>query len=391
VNWLDLFIVLFLVSAVVRGTEVGFIRQFCSTVGFFIGLFAGAWLQALLVELAGSATARALASLLITLGFALTCMTLGEYLGLLAKYRLRDAKITNKLDKILGAGLATITLLAAVWLGASIFRNIPDGSWQRQIQTSRIVNILDNSLPSAPGVLTKLGHLIDPNSFPQVFSGLEPHLKTDAPLPDMGELTQAVQKVKLSIVQIEGEGCDAIVEGSGFVTGKGEVVTNAHVVAGVKAPYVLDQKGRHGAQVVLFNPDLDLAVLRTDTLVGEPLPIEAKSVASTTAVAALGYPLGAGLTATPGVVLESFPARGRNIYNQGDVVRQVYSVKTDIKSGNSGGPLINKDGSVVGVVFAKSVNYDHIGYALTMDQVQAELTKARQKTGAVSTWECAAH
>jgi len=388
VNWLDLFIVLFLVSAVVRGTEVGFIRQFCSTVGFFIGLFAGAWLQALLIQLAGSSAARAIASLLITLGFALTFMTLGEYVGLLVKNRLHDARLTNKIDKILGAGLAAATLLAAIWLGASIFRNVPDGSWQRQIRTSRIVMLLDNNLPSAPAALTKLGHLIDPNNFPQVFSGLEPKVDTDAPLPDMGVLNQAVQKVKLSIVKIEGEGCDAVVEGSGFITSDGEVVTNAHVVAGVKHPYVVDQKGRHGAQVVLFNPDLDLAVLRTDGLVGEPIPIDTKNATATTPVAAMGYPLGAGLSASPGVVLETFPARGRNIYNEGDVVRQVYSVKTDIKPGNSGGPLINKDGAAVGVVFAKSVNYDHIGYALTVDQLQTELTKARTKTAAVSTWSC---
>src|SRR5690606_64574 len=127
-----------------------------------------------------------------------------------------------------------------------------------------VIAFLDSRLPSAPEVLTQLGHLIDPNNFPQVFSGLEPSLKTDAPLPDMGDLNPAVQKVRPSVVKIEGEGCNSIVEGSGFVAGDDVVVTNAHVVAGVEDPFVLDQNGRHDAYVVLFDPDLDLAVLRTD-------------------------------------------------------------------------------------------------------------------------------
>lgn len=380
---------LFLVASLVRGAEVGFVRQFCSTAGFFIGLFLGAWINSLLGGLVGSPGAKALLSLGIILSFSLALMVVGEYLGLRLKFHLRDARVTNKLDKFFGSILAAVTLLAAVWLGASIFRNTPDSGWQRQIRGSRIVTLLDNNLPSAPNVLTELGHLIDPNSFPQVFSGLEPNLKTDAPLPDMGELNPAVQKVRPSIVKIEGEGCNNIVEGSGFVAGDGVVVTNAHVVAGVKQPFVSDQKGKHGAKVVLFNPDLDIAILRAENLAGLPLPIESELVASGTPGAVLGYPSGAGFTAGPGVILESFKAEGRNIYNQGHTVRDVYSVKTDIEHGNSGGPIINKDGKVVGVIFAKSINYSHVGYALVMQQVQADIAKAKGLTEKVSTRSCA--
>ena len=387
-NWLDLFIALFLIAALVRGTEVGFVRQFCSTVGFFFGLFVGAWVNALLGSLVGSPGAKALLTLVIILVFSIGLMTLGEYLGLRLKFHLKDARITNMLDKIFGSVLAAVTLLAAVWLGASIFRNIPDSSWQRQIRNSRIVTLLDNNLPSAPGALTTLGHLIDPNNFPQVFTGLEPALKTDAPLPDLGELNPAIQKVRPSIVKIEGGGCSSIVEGSGFVAGDGAVVTNAHVVAGVKSPFVLDQKGKHGAKVILFNPDLDIAILRAENLAGKPLPIDSSIVEDGTPTAVLGYPSGAGFTARPGAILENFLAEGRNIYNQGHTLRDVYSVKTDIEHGNSGGPVINKDGEVVGVIFAKSINYDHIGYALTMKKVLEDINRAKGLTDKVSTSSC---
>ncbi len=388
-NWLDLFILLFLVAALVRGAEVGFVRQFCSTAGFFIGLFLGAWVNALLAGAVGSPGARALLALGVILGFSLSFMTLGEYAGLRLKFQLRDARVTNKLDKIFGSLLAAVTLLAAVWLGASIFRNIPDSGWQRQIRGSRIVTLLDNNLPSAPNTLTELGHLIDPNNFPQVFTGLEPELKTDTPLPDMGELNPAVQKARPSVVKIEGEGCNSVVEGSGFVAGDNAVVTNAHVVAGVKQPFVLDQRGKHGARVVLFDPDLDIAILRAENLAGQPLPLQSELAANGTATAILGYPSGAGFTAGPGVILETFKAEGRNIYNQGHTLRDVYSVKTDIEHGNSGGPIINKNGEVLGVVFAKSINYDHVGYALVMQQVQADIAKARGLTDKVSTSSCA--
>lgn len=388
-DWLDLFILLFLLAALVRGTEVGFVRQFCSTMGFLSGIFIGASVNGQIAHTVSTPESRALLSLFVVLGFGLMVMVIGEYVGLILKFRLRNARLTNKLDKIFGSALAVTTLLAAVWLSAAIFRNVPDGGWQRQIRNSRIVTLLDNNLPSAPGILTKLGHLIDPNNSPQVFTGLEPALRTDTPLPDMGRLNAVVQQVRPSIVKIEGEGCDSIVEGSGFVAGDNVVVTNAHVVAGVKQPFVLDQRGKHGANVVLFNPDLDIAILRAENLAGKPLPIDVLPAKNNTPTVVLGYPSGAGFTAKPGVILDSFKAQGRNIHNQGQTVREVYSVKTDITHGNSGGPMIDKDGEVIGVVFANSINYQHVGYVLTMEQVLKEINAADGKTEQVGTKTCA--
>lgn len=387
-NWLDLFITLFLIAALIRGTEVGFVRQFFSTLGFFIGLFLGAWVNNLLAHVVGAPNSRALLTLFLVLGFALSLMVAGEYVGLLVKFRMHESKVTNRLDKIFGAVLSVVTLLAAVWMSAALFRNIPDSGWKYQLRTSRIVILLDNNLPSAPGALTSLGHLIDPNTFPQVFTGLEPRIQTDAPLPDMGDLNPAVEAVRPSIVKVEGESCGDIVEGSGFVAGDGGIVTNAHVVAGVKAPFVLDQNGRHGAKVVLFDTELDIAILRAQDLAGGPLPLEGETVPDNTPAAVLGYPSGSGFTAGPGVVLDTFEAQGRNIYNQGSTLREVYSVKTQIHHGNSGGPLINKEGEVIGVIFAKSINYKDVGYALTMKKVIEQVNNARGRTDTVQTGTC---
>jgi len=387
-DWLDLFIALFLVAAVVRGAEVGFVRQFFSTVGFFGGLSLGALVNSLAMHDAFSTETQALLTLFVVLSFALCFMAIGEYLGIATKSRLKQLTKTNRADKVFGAALAVVTLLVAVWLSAAIFRNVESGGWQRQIRNSRIVMLLDDNLPSAPQLLTQFGRLIDPNGFPQVFSGLEPELKTDAPLPDLGNLTPAIQKVRPSVVKVEGESCDQAVEGSGFVAGDGAIVTNAHVVAGVRQPFVLDQKGKHGAKVVLFDPSLDIAILRARNLAGQPLTIDSTIAKDGTAAAVLGYPSNAGFTAGPAVVLETFEAIGRDIYNKGQTSRTIYSVKADVEHGNSGGPMINDNGDVIGVVFAKSINYDGIGYALTMKKVVNDINQAAGLTKSVSTRGC---
>jgi len=388
-NWLDLIILVFLVSALIRGIEVGFVRQICSTSGFFIGLFIGAWVESHLIGHIETPDSRAVFALLVTLGCAVLLMLVGEVVGLRLKFRLSQVMVTDKIDRVLGSGLAAVTLLVGVWLGASVFRNMPVDFVQREIRSSRVVAILNNRLPSAPSLITKLGHLIDPNGFPQVFTGLERSVQSNAPLPDIGALNSAVQKDHVSIVKVEGEGCGGVVQGSGFVAANNSVITNAHVVAGVRQPLILDSNGDHASKVVWFDPNLDLAILRAKELAGPPLPLDTKLAASGTAAAIVGYPGGGSFTANPAAVLEAFTAIGRNIYNHSNTERRVYSLKATIEQGNSGGPVITKDGSVIGILFAKSTSYDQVGYALTADQVTAPLAQAQQATTAVSTGDCA--
>lgn len=387
-TWLDLFIILFAFGAVVRGLDVGFIRQFFSTAGFFGGLFAGAWAQNHLMHLAHAPDTRAFVALSVILSSALLCMALGEYIGWILKFKVTDTPLANKLDRYFGSVLAITALLGAVWLGAAMFRNVPSPMWQRQINGSRVVALLDNTLPSAPDVLSRLGKLIDPNSFPRVFLGLEPVPAADAPLPDMGELNAAVQTVRPSVVKIEGRGCGGIVEGSGFVASATEVITNAHVVAGVREPVVMDSNGRHRTQVIWFDPDLDMAVLRTSNLAGPAMHMETATAGRGTPAAILGYPGGGGFTAGGAAVIDSFVAQGRNIYDQGETIRSVYSFKATVEEGNSGGPLINAKGAVIGLVFAKSTAYENVGYALTMQDVVQDLEQAKQNPRTVSTGSC---
>lgn len=383
----DILIVLFLISSVVRGREIGFVRQLFSAIGFFGGLFIGVWLQQHFIHLTDTTVSRAMLSLLFTLGSAMLFLSIGEYVGVILKRKLMQRTIDGA-DALVGAVAGGLTLLITIWLVTPVLVQLPFVSLQKSVKNSVIISELNSSLPSVPNFMSRLGRLIDPNGFPQVFSGLEPAISTNVSLPDLGEFNAAVKKDMASVVKIEGRGCGGIVEGSGFVSSDGFVVTNAHVVAGVASPYILDANGQHQATVVWFDPNLDLAVLRTDNLAGKPLTMSADRLAQNANAAVLGYPGGGNFSARAAKVLDEFMANGRNIYDEGNTVRDVYEVKADIIPGNSGGPLIDKNGVVRGVVFAQSTTYDKVGYALTMQKVIADVHTAETQNRQTQTGGC---
>ncbi len=390
-NFVDLVIILFFISALVRGVELGVARQVCSTAGVLAGLFVGVFIQGKMIHLVHTPPSKAVLALGVIIGAITLFSALGELGGAYLKRHIERVQVgaIKKLDHGIGALVSGVTLLLAVWLGATIFSNVPSPDLERQLGSSTVIATLNKNLPPAPEIISRLGHLIDPNSFPNVFTGLEPAIDTSRPLPSIGELDPAVQKVRASVVRIEGQGCGGISNGSGFVADNGVVITNAHVIAGVERPFIIDSSGRHRAEIIGFNPDLDVAVLRVDKLAGPPLIVRGGLVEKGTPAAILGYPGGGEFTVGPAVTVDAFKAIGRNIYNQGQTAREVYSIKGTVEPGNSGGPLIDKNGDVIGLIFAESTTYDDVGYALTMDAVASELDQAKSQGRAVGSGGCA--
>ncbi|MEO6513357.1 MAG: MarP family serine protease [Candidatus Saccharimonadales bacterium] len=386
-NIIDVLIILLVASAFMRGRELGFVRQFLSSVGFFVGLFIGVLLQPHVVHYAHTALSKSLFTLGTTLGCAFLLLAVGEILGIMLKGKLWRWHI-NPIDNALGSVLGAVTILLIVWLSSSILESFPAPNLQAALRNSAILSRLTRVLPSAPSIVANLGNLIDPNGFPQVFSGIEPGPPKNVPQPSLGEMQPAVNKDRPSVVKIEGRGCGGVVEGSGFVVGGNLIATNAHVVAGITRPRVFDSNGSHAVQVIWFDPDLDFAVLRVTDLAGSPLVFNTANQPRGTPAAVLGFPGGGAFVADPAAILDQFTANGRNIYNEGSTERDVFEISADVIPGNSGGPLIAKDGSVIGVVFAESTSYDHVGYALTSSQVVSEINQAQARNRIVSTGSC---
>lgn len=387
-NTIDLLIIIFAILAIARGYRIGLARQAGSTIGFIVGLFVGSWLSNFLVDFESGTTTRLLTSLVVVLFGGFIFMTIGEIIGMRLKQQLMRSGSLNAFDGSLGSIMAVVTILFTAWLGASILVLGPNAGLQQALNNSRILSTLNTHLPPATSFLSSLNKLIDPNGFPEVFRGLEPNPNTTANAPSLGSFNSVVTAAHDSVVKVEGTGCGGIVEGSGFMVKPDEIVTNAHVVAGVANPKVIQGDSIHSSRVTWFDPDLDLAVLQVKGLSGQPLAINDTEQPSNTPGVVLGYPGGGSFNAQTAVVIDHFSAYGRNIYDQGSTVRDVYSLRAHIIPGNSGGPLLGSDGKVLGIVFATSTTYNNVGYALTGHQVAGELATAEQSTTTRSTGSC---
>uniref|UniRef100_UPI0024578D20 trypsin-like peptidase domain-containing protein n=1 Tax=Nocardia brasiliensis TaxID=37326 RepID=UPI0024578D20 len=102
----------------------------------------------------------------------------------------------------------------------------------------------------------------------------------------------------------------------------------------------------------------------------------------------LGYPGGGRYTASAARVRETLDLTGPNIYRDGTVERQVYTVRGLVRAGNSGGPLVDTEGHVLGVVFGAAVTDDDTGYVLTLAEVRAQLDAAPGVNAPVGTGAC---
>lgn len=386
----DALIVIVVATAIYKGRKTGFLLQLCSMGGFFLGLLVGAWLEPHLIHFVHGTEARAIFTVSIIFGSALLLLIIGEVIGLHLKHHVRKRRV-NTLDNGLGSVIGAVSLLLSIWLMAAVINSSSSSlsSLQTQIRDSRIIGQLNRSLPSAPNVISRLNHLVDPNGFPDVFIGNEPVPRSNVNLPALGDLATAVNADRDSVVRIEGQGCGGVVSGSGFVVGNNLIATNAHVVAGIKRPYAQDVKGTHNTSVIWFDPGLDFALLRVSGTVGHPLELDTAIANNDTPAAVLGYPGGGNFNAGPAVALDQIKAAGRDIYGEDHTLRDVYEIQANIVPGNSGGPLVGKDGKVIGIVFAESTSYNHVGYALTTDKLGKTIKQADTANKVVGTGRCA--
>jgi len=389
VNLLDILILLFVIAAVIRGVYAGFVLQAGLFGGAILGMLIGAVLAPHVSTLADTPTGEAwLAIGTVLLGIALLGAT-GQLVGERLSNRLQRGRLAP-VDMALGGAFSAVATLLAVWLLAASVVTSDVGNLGIMVQESAVLRALDRNLPPVPSVMARIGRVTDSLGFPPVFEGFEPTPAAPVAPPTDAELQAAVAAASGSTVKIEGEGCGGVVEGSGWVAAPGYVITNAHVVAGVRSPEIVSPEPKRPAVPVLFDPELDVAVLHVDGLSAPPLTMVTEAPQRGTVGAALGFPHGGPFTAEAAGVRTVYVARGRDIYGESLVSREVEELQVYVQPGNSGGPFVLADGRVGGTIFARSVTNEEIGYALGPQEVQARLEKAMTATEAVSTGRCPA-
>lgn len=384
----DLIIAVAVIFAISSGYRRGFWLSLAQYAGVVIGVVVGAALAPVLMDWLGltATTMRALVAIAILVVTGVIGSSIGYWLGEPIRLRVLARPSSGRIDSVAGAIFSAVAMLSVAWfLGLSLAR-VPSPGLSAAIQRSAVLRGLDAIAPRPPGFLARVQSIIAAVNFPTAFSGLEPN-PSPLPLPSSVD-TPGVRNAEGETVKVEGFGCGGIVFGSGFPVGPGMILTNAHVVAGTHGTTVhTNVGGTMGARVVLFDPERDVAVLYVPRLAMPPLG--QASAAGGTQGAAIGYPGGGNEQVSPAVVNGQVRAEGRDIYGQNLVVRNIWIIQANVQPGNSGGPLVDLNGSVIGVIFAASTSTQGQAYALTDAEVQPDIDQAQGQTQPVPVGPCA--
>src|SRR5690606_6060521 len=291
-------------------------------------------------------------------------------------------------DGIGGAVATSVAVLIVAWVAASVLAVSSSPLITSAIRDSRLLGAVQDAMPdTTPAWFSRATSALTEAGFPQVFNPFENESTAEVAAPTGDNVTAAATRAaQRSTVKVEGVAGTQGREGSGFVYAREHVMTNAHVVAGIDEPTVrVGGVGRtYEARVVLFDPQKDVAVLYVPDLRAPVLEFVKDAGRGDSAVVA-GYPQDGALNLQAATVANRLQARGQNIYNDATVTREIYSVRSTVRPGNSGGPLLTTEGQVFGVVFARSTTDAETGYVLTTGEVADDAERAADATAPVDT------
>jgi S1-C subfamily serine protease len=390
VNVLDWFLVVLVVAYAVSGYWQGFIAGAFATAGLLLGGLLGVWLAPRLLGDAKPALWVSLAALFVVLVCASFGQAVFQFVGSRIRARIKWQPV-RALDAIGGAALSMVAVLVVAWaLGVAVSgAKLPWAS--TEVRESVLLDKVNGVMPpDAVQALNSFNDVVGSSFFPRYLEPFAPERITSVPAPSPRIARDPdVKRAGNSVFKIRGENsCSRGVEGTGFLYGPNRVMTNAHVVAGVDRPDVLVGDREVRAKVVYYNPDIDIAVLAADGLRGRQLRFERDGRPRQEA-AVLGYPQDGPFNVQAARIRGQQRLRSPDIYGDGTVVREVYSLRGLVRPGNSGGPLVSTAGRVLGVIFAASVTDSDTGYALTTGQVAQAAAQGLTNQDAVGTGNCA--
>ncbi|MFC8368602.1 MULTISPECIES: MarP family serine protease [unclassified Streptomyces] len=387
---LDILLLLVVLAYAASGYRRGLLAGCVSLAGFVGGAVVGVWILPWVMDLVTPGTTRATVTAVFTV--LLPAVTGHELAGRLA-LRLRrelDRGPLRVADGVGGAVANSVAVLIVAWVVASVLGASSSPLVTSAIRDSRLLGAVQDAMPdTTPGWFSGATSALTEAGFPQVFNPFENESTAEVAAPTGDSVTAAATRAaQRGTVKVEGVTGTQGREGSGFVYATEHVMTNAHVVAGIDEPTVrVGGVGRtYEARVVLFDPRKDVAVLYVPELRAPVLEFDDDADRGDSAVVA-GYPQDGDLNLQAATVAGRLQARGQNIYNDATVTREIYSIRSTVRPGNSGGPLLTTEGRVYGVVFARSTSDAETGYVLTADEVADEAERAADATAPVDTGE----
>ncbi len=373
----DLLLVLLLVGAAVSGWRAGFIARLAG----WIGLVAGLGVSVLTVPLALTVVADAGPAVRLLLAASTFAGTVAGVTLLLSHVgRSLGARVaTTRLapvDRFAGSTAGALVVVLLAWLVLPAATTLPDPIG-RQASDAAATRLLATVAAPPPDVTATLRDLIADGPFPEIIAELEPVRAAGPPPDDLAVPSEVLERVTASTVRVTSRACNARFDGSGVTIAGGLVLTNAHVVAGSEAVEVRRPDGAvRSGRVVAFDPARDLALVSVEDLGQAPLPLA--SADPRDEVAVIGYPGGqAQARAAPARIQQRRAAVGRDIYGVDETERQVLFLSAELRRGDSGAPVVDVAGNVVGLVFAVSPDAPSSAYALDRRELDAILAAPR--------------
>src|SRR3954452_22193722 len=391
-SFVDLALIVLALVFALSGFRQGLIVSAASFVGFFGGAVLGAQLSGPLADdIADSSVTRVFVALVVVLAGALLGQLVAGVIGRAVRQRLtwEPAKMV---DAVAGAVVSALAVLLVAWMVATPLASSPFPGVAGQVRQSSLVQAVDRTVPSqVRSLYNSLRGAIDRQGLPDVLDPLTPTQARDVPAPDQAlRNSPVVGRAQGSVVQIRGiaASCSRQIDGSGFVFAAQRVLTNAHVLAGVSDPTVTAEGKAYDAVPVYVDEETDIAVLAVPGLPQVPLHFTPSPVDTRADAIVMGYPGGGGLYVGAARVRDRGDISGPDFRATHTVQRDVYALYGQVRAGNSGGPLLAPDGSVLGVVFASAIDDPNPGYALTAAQVGRAVAAGASAQSAVDTGPC---
>ena len=394
-NFIDVFIAAaFLVFGWI-GFRRGILRTVLSIIGLLVGGAAGAIatpsIQSLISNNAfGFKPTIGLTSIILG---ASVGMFLFGILGSFLRVVFLPFPFMKTIDSLIGFVLAIIAVASISSTLSSAAQVIPNKTVNNLFSQSQFIAQIDLYLPERfKNAAQKIQNVITDSPLPEVFKSLVESRITPTQLESDVAIPEIVTKSVASTVRIDGiaESCSAAMVGTGFIVSPERVITNAHVVAGVIDPVVTvsNSKTQLSGKVIAIDRKKDIAIIYVPGLNGEKLTFIGPATPNEIGFV-VGYPNGGNLRTSAVSVSSEFESIGTDIDGNGETKRDVIVFGGDVRPGNSGGPLLNEQGQVLGVVFAADAENKNTGYALAPSEVAKLISETSSVMEAIETGNCA--